>query len=75
LGIIGFAVQQQCQSKYNLGVVTAKFYRQCSECCYPSLFCDGVISTWLARCLEPSRLVRRKEVSLTPKNLEVNKEG
>ncbi|KAM9654752.1 uncharacterized protein ACIBXB_006766 [Morphnus guianensis] len=32
------------------------FIQQCSVCCYASLFCDGVITSWLARCLGPSRL-------------------
>jgi len=30
---------------------------------------------WLARCLGPSRLVRREEVSLAPGNLEADREG
>lgn len=48
---MGFAVQQQFQSKFHLGLVTAWFYRQFSVCCYASFFCDGVITTWLGRCL------------------------
>ena len=74
-GIMGFAVQQQFQCKSHLEVKTARFYRQYSVCCYAFLFCDGVIRTWLARCLGPSRLVRREEVGLTPRNLEVDREG
>lgn len=45
-------------------------------CSYASLFCDGVTtSTWLAKCLGPSRPVRREEASLEPGNTEPNREG
>ena len=45
-------------------------------CCYASLFCDGVINnTWLARCLGPSRPVRREVVGLVRRYLEADREG
>lgn len=73
--ITGFAMQQQFQTKSHLGLVANWFYRQCSACCYTSLFCDGVITTTsLVRCLGPSRPVRRDEVSLGPRSLEVHRE-
>ena len=44
-------------------------------CCCASLFCDGVMTTWLGGCLGPSRPVRREEVGLAPGSLEADREG
>lgn len=40
-----------------------------------SLFCDRVITTWLVRCLGPSRSVRKGAVGPAPRNLGADREG
>lgn len=56
-------------------LIMAWFSRQHSVCCHVSLFCDRVITTWLVRCLGPSRSVRKGAVGPAPRNLGADREG
>lgn len=64
--IMRFAVQQQLWSKSHFGPITAWFYRQCSVFCHTSLFCDGVITTWVPGTFKAGKEGRREPTAQEP---------